>query len=480
MLYWKTTRGCSDKNGAEMIPLEPDPGNTGGGMVKRCVKVKTSPTFPPKDVNIKEGLLLSTQLEMAKAGIVTPEMRIVAMEEGLSPESVCCLVAEGKAVIPKNVNHDIKHVKAIGKGLSTKVNANLGTSDECSNLELEGKKLQAAVAAGTDSIMDLSTGGDLDAIRSFFLERSPVMVGTVPIYSLATQMLRVGKPLKQLDADDLFSSIEKQCSQGIDYMTVHCGITRQSVAFLESSERIMPCVSRGGSIILHWMRERNEENPLYEYFDDLLAIAKRFDVTLSLGDGFRPGSIADAIDAPQISELMILADLASKARNFGVQVMIEGPGHVPIEHIKSHVELEKRLSDETPFYVLGPLPTDIAAGYDHITGAVGGAIAAAAGADFLCDVTPAEHLGLPDDTDVYLGVIASRIAAHIGDLAKGVNGAREKDKRMSMARARLDWKAVIEEALDPELVRVKSHLAEDREACTMCGKLCAVKLSRQV
>lgn len=428
----------------------------------------------------KEGLLLSTQLEKARAGIVTPEMHSVAREEGLSPESICCLVAEGKAVIPKNVNHDVKHVKAIGKGLSTKVNANLGTSDECSNPELEGRKLQAAISAGADSIMDLSTGGDLDAIRSFFLERSPVMVGTVPIYSTAIETLKNGEPLKHLDAERLFSSIEKQCRQGIDYMTVHCGVTKQSVAFLEGAERIMPCVSRGGSIILHWIRERNEENPLYEYFDDLLAIAKRFDVTLSLGDGFRPGSIADAIDAPQIAELMILADLAKRARNFGVQVMIEGPGHVPIEHIKSHVELEKRLSDETPFYVLGPLPTDIAAGYDHITGAVGGAIAAAAGADFLCDVTPAEHLSLPDENDIYLGVIASKIAAHIGDLAKGINGAKQKDERISKARAHLDWEEVIDEALDSDLVRVKSRLAQDKEACTMCGKLCAVKLSRQM
>lgn len=423
---------------------------------------------------------MSTQLEMAMAGIISGEMRKVADDEGLAPETIRDLVAHGKVVIPKNVNHDIRRIKGIGKGLSTKVNTNLGTSDECCDLELEGRKLNAALNAGTDSIMDLSTGGDLDSARAFFLEKSPIMVGAVPIYAVASELAREDRPLEDLSVERLFSSIEKQCRQGVDYITVHCGVNRQSMEFLRGAERIMPCVSRGGSILLYWMEKTRQENPLYQYFDDLLQIAKRYDVVLSLGDGFRPGAIADAIDEPQLAELMVLAHLARRANDWGVQVMIEGPGHVPIEHIKPHVELEKRLTDEAPFYVLGPLPTDIAAGYDHISGAIGGAIAASAGADFLCDVTPAEHLGLPNENDIYLGVIASKLAAHVGDLAKDVKGARDRDRRISLARRNLDWESMIAEALDPELVQIKSHLASDREACTMCGKLCAVKLSRQV
>ncbi|MDN5335064.1 MAG: phosphomethylpyrimidine synthase [Synergistales bacterium] len=419
-----------------------------------------------------------TILEQAKAGVITREMKLVAEAEGLSPESLRDLVAQGKVVIPKNAGRDFPGVKAVGKGLSTKVNANLGTSDECADLEFERRKLEAAIKAGTDTIMDLSTGGDLDEARAFFLENSPVAVGTVPIYGLATEMVRKGEPLEDMTEERLFASIEAQCRRGVDYITVHCGVNRESAEALEASSRIMPCVSRGGSIHLHWMRKNGRENPLYEHFDDLLDIARRYDVTLSLGDGFRPGAIADAIDGSQITELLTLARLAVRAREKGVQVMIEGPGHVPLEHIQSHVQLEKRLTGEAPFYVLGPLPTDIAAGYDHIAGAIGGALAGAAGADFLCYVTPAEHLCLPDENDVYQGVMASRIAAHVADLVKGVAGASKKDEGMSMARSRLDWEAMVAEALDPELVRMRAQIAEDKQACTMCGKLCAVKLSR--
>jgi phosphomethylpyrimidine synthase len=346
-------------------------------------------------------------------------------------------------------------------------------------MDLEREKLEASLRAKTDSIMDLSTGGNLYGIRQFFLEHSTVMVGAVPIYAVATEVIAAHEPLESLDGDRLLRSIEKQCREGLDYITVHCGVTLASVKKLESYERIMPCVSRGGSIHMHWMRKNRKENPLYEYFDDLLEIAHTYDVTLSLGDGFRPGTIVDATDGAQLEELMILGELAKRARARGVQVMIEGPGHVPLPQIQSNIMLQKKLCDGAPFYVLGPLPTDIAAGYDHITAAIGGAIAGAAGADFLCYVTPAEHLGLPNTDDVYQGVMASRIAAHVADVAKGLPGAIESDRRISLCRQNLDWDGMIEQALDPDLVKQRLQVTHDREACTMCGKLCAVKISRQ-
>ncbi len=422
---------------------------------------------------------MKTQLDFAKAGIVTGAMKRAADAEPLTAEELRERIAAGQAVLPKNIHHDFPDVRAIGRGLTTKVNANLGTSGECADLDMERRKLDAAVRARTDSIMDLSTGGDLSALRMFFLEHAPTMLGTVPVYALATEMVRSGEPLEKMDGDRLLRAIEDQCRQGVDYITVHCGVTLASMAKLERFERIMPCVSRGGSLHMFWMRKNHKENPLYEYFDDLLEIAHRYDVTLSLGDGFRPGAVADAIDGAQIQELMTLAELARRARNRGVQVMIEGPGHVPLEHIQSHVQLQKRLCDNAPFYVLGPLPTDIGAGYDHITAAIGGALAGAAGADFLCYVTPAEHLGLPNEDDVYQGVMAARIAAHVADLAKGLPGAADRDRRVSMARRNLDWEVIIAECLDPELVRRRLQVTEDREACSMCGKLCAVKISRQ-
>ena len=326
--------------------------------------------------------------------------------------------------------------------------------------------------------MDLSTGGELPAFRSFYLENSPVMVGAAPIYWMATEMVQQHRSLDTMDADELFRTIERQCSEGIDYITVHCGVTLESVKKLEAYKRIMPCVSRGGSILMSWMRKNGKQNPLYEYYDDLLSIAYKYDVTLSLGDGFRPGAILDATDGPQLEELMILGDLARRARKRNVQVMIEGPGHVPLNQITANVLLQKKLCDGAPFYILGPLPTDIAAGYDHITAAIGGAIAGAAGADYLCYVTPAEHLGLPTADDVYQGVMAGRIAAHIADIAKGLPGAIDADRRMSIARRDLDWDAMVREAIDPELVKKRLQITEDREGCTMCGKLCAVKISR--
>ncbi len=422
---------------------------------------------------------MRTQLDYAKAGIITEEMRLAAEGEPVSPEELRDLIASGRAVLPKNRKHSFHTIRAIGKGLKTKVNANLGTSGECANMDLERRKLQAAIRAGTDSVMDLSTGGDLETLRSIYLEEAGTMVGAVPIYGIATELIRKGVGLEKMDPDGLLKGIEDQCRQGVDYITVHCGITRDSVRKLEWFQRIMPCVSRGGSIHLYWMRKNNKENPLYEYFDDLLNIAHQYDVTLSLGDGFRPGTIVDAVDGAQIEELMVLGELTKRARAKGVQVMIEGPGHVPLEHIQSHVQLQKRICDEAPFYVLGPLPTDIAAGYDHIASAIGGALAGAAGADFLCYVTPAEHLGLPNEDDVYQGVMAARLAAHIADLAKGIGGAKERDERISRYRQALDWEGVIAEALDPDLVRRRLQITQDRNACSMCGKLCALKIGGQ-
>lgn len=421
---------------------------------------------------------MATQLDHARAGKITEEMKQAVADEPVTAEELKDLIAAGHAVLPRNVNHSFPIVRAIGRGLKTKVNANLGTSGECHSHDLESKKLEAAIKAKTDSIMDLSTGGDLSSLRGFFLEKSPVMVGSVPIYGLATEMVCNQQPLDRMDADQLLRSIERQCAEGLDYITVHCGVTLASVGKLEKFERIMPCVSRGGSIHMHWMRKNGKENPLYEYYDDLLEIAHKYDVTLSLGDGFRPGTILDATDGAQIEELMILGELAKRAWNRGVQVMIEGPGHVPLQQIQANMMLQKRLCNGAPFYILGPLPTDIAAGYDHITSAIGGAIAGAAGADFICYVTPAEHLGLPNADDVYQGVMAARIAAHVADIAKGLPGAMEADRRISIARQKLDWDGVIKESLDPDLVRERLQITEDREACTMCGKLCAVKISR--
>lgn len=423
---------------------------------------------------------MATQLESARAGIITEEMKKAVENEPASAEELRESIAAGLAVLPKNVNHSFSVPKAIGRGLKTKVNANLGTSGERCSLDLEKEKLEAALRAGTDSIMDLSTGKDLPAFREFFLETSPVMVGAVPLYWVAAEMVRNHRALDTMEGDELLRSIELQCEKGIDYITVHCGVTLDSVKKLESYERIMPCVSRGGSILMNWMRRNRKQNPLFECYDDLLEIAYKYDVTLSLGDGFRPGAIADATDGPQLEELMILGELAKKARAKNVQVMIEGPGHVPLNQITANVLLQKRLCEGAPFYILGPLPTDIAAGYDHISSAIGGAIAGAAGADYLCYVTPAEHLGLPNAEDVYQGVMASRIAGHVADIAKGLPGAAEADRRMSIARRDLDWEGMVREAIDPELVKRRLQITEDREGCSMCGKLCAVKISRGV
>ena len=416
---------------------------------------------------------------MAKQGKISPEMEQAAAAERVSPEKIRELIAAGRAVIPKNKNHKFEKVLAIGEGLRTKVNANIGTSGPCSGVEREINKLEAAVAAGTDSVMDLSTGPDFKEVRQMILDRSPVMVGAVPIYMVATEIRRKAMPLSKMDVDDMFRSIETQCAEGLDYITVHCGVTRDVIRRLDQYERLMPSVSRGGSILMHWMEKNQKENPLYEDFDALLEIAHTYDVTLSLGDGFRPGTVVDATDGPQVEELIVLGELARRAKARGVQAMIEGPGHVPLNQVVANVIMEKQLCDGAPFYLLGPLTTDIAPGYDHITGAIGGAIAAAAGADFLCYVTPAEHLCLPDAEDVRAGVIASRIAGHSADIAKGLPGAIDQDREMSVYRRDLNWEGMMSMAIDPNWAGQRVDLSSDRETCTMCGELCAVRLSRR-
>lgn len=420
-----------------------------------------------------------TQLEAAKLLKPTKEMEKVSCDEKISIEKLMNLIAEGKVVIPKNKNRDFKNVMGIGRGLRTKINANIGTSGDCPTYEKELEKLKVSIEAGADSVMDLSTGGDLEKIRKLILEHSNVMVGAVPIYAVAAKLAEKDIPTYKMDEDELFKSIEKQCKDGVDYITVHCGVTKESVKRMDNQNRICGIVSRGGSILADWIRKNNKENPLYEHFDELLNIAYKYDVTLSLGDGFRPGSIVDATDRPQIDELIILGELAKRAREKNVQVIIEGPGHVPLNQIEANVTLQKSLCDGAPFYILGPLPTDIAAGYDHITAAIGGAIAAAAGADFLCYVTPAEHLCLPDIEDVKEGVIASKIAAHIADIAKGYKGAIEKDRKMSEYRKNLDWEGMFSVAIDPVRAREKFQKNNDINSCSMCGKLCAVNIDKK-
>lgn len=422
-----------------------------------------------------------TQLEMARKGLISEEMQICAQEEGVAPDWIKSGIENGTITICRNVRHVGIKPLAIGEGLRTKVNANIGTSKDHADLDIELAKLKIAVEAGADAVMDLSTGGDLAAIRKAVMEKAKVAIGTVPIYQAACKMIREKRAIADMTADDLFAVIEENGRDGVDFITVHCGVTRQSVAVVERQGRILGIVSRGGSMTANWMACNGKENPLYEQYDRLLEIAKQYDMVLSLGDGLRPGAIADATDRGQLQELIILGDLAARARAAGVQVMIEGPGHVPIRDIEANIKLQKKICQGAPFYVLGPLPTDIAPGYDHITSAVGGAIAGAAGADFLCYVTPAEHLRLPTLEDVREGVIAARIAAHIADIAKGIPGAMQRDRKMSECRKNFDWQGQVDLSLDPHKAQTlleKSKSADD-EGCTMCGELCAIKLGKK-
>ena len=424
---------------------------------------------------------MTTQIQEAKKGVITPEMHEIASNENIDAEWLRNEIALGRVVIPKNKNHNFP-VRGIGNGLRTKINANIGTSEQHCNFYEEIDKMKVAIKYGADSIMDLSTGGNLRKILQQIISGSNVMVGTVPIYGVATRILAEGKKVAQLDPEDLFNEIEIQAEMGVDFMTLHCGITKSTLSFLDNDERLCGIVSRGGALLKRWMVDNNKENPLFEHYDRILEICKKHDVTISLGDGLRPGCGADATDRGQIAELLILGELVDRARNYGVQVMVEGPGHMPFDQIETNMKLMKKLCNEAPFYVLGPLVTDSAPGYDHIVGAIGGTIAAIHGADFLCYVTPAEHLCLPDINDVKEGVMASRIAAHSADLVKNRYDSRERDFRISAARRNLDWETIYNNALDPELAKKRKMDSEssNEDYCSMCGNLCAVKNDRNI
>ena len=419
-----------------------------------------------------------TQLEYARQGETTEAMEKTAASEGISAETIRQGIAEGTIVITQNVKHQTISPLAIGKGLRTKVNANIGTSKDHTNVEEELAKVRAAIEAGADTIMDLSTGPAIGETRKTVIQASTVPVGTVPIYQAAVEMPeKKNRPMVEMTANDLFEVIERHGEDGVDFITVHCGVTLRSVETIKKEGRLLGVVSRGGAILVEWMHYNKKENPLFESYDRLLEIAKAYDMTLSLGDGLRPGCLADATDRGQIQELLLLGELTERAWAKGVQVMIEGPGHVPLQQIEANVLLQKRICHGAPFYVLGPLVTDIAPGYDHITGAIGGAIAAWAGADFLCYVTPSEHLRLPTVEDVREGVIASKIAGHAGDIARGLKGAMDQDACMARARKALNWPEQIRLAVDPERARKlrESRMPKESDVCTMCGELCAIK-----
>jgi len=419
-----------------------------------------------------------TQLECAKNNIVTPLMKRIGREEGKSPNLILKWIKEGRVVILHNRKRNIKKPCAVGWGLRTKVNANIGTSTDKSQISDELKKIEVAVKFGADTIMDLSVGGNLKKIRKQILGYSPVPVGTVPVYEIAVNAQKIKGNFLRFSIDDILANLESQAEEGVDFFTIHAGVTKKSLGTLKKHKRLLDIVSRGGAILASWITCNKKENPFYEYFDRILDVAYAYDITLSLGDGLRPGSILDATDRPQIAELRILGDLAKRARKRNVQVMIEGPGHVPLNQIERNVLLEKKICRGAPFYVLGPLVTDIAAGYDHISSAIGGALAASKGADFLCYVTPSEHLRHPSVEDVKEGVIAYRIAAHAADIAKGIRSAVQWDRKMSEARNRRDWKQQIALSIDPEKAKIYRASSKPQllDVCTMCGKYCSIKL----
>ncbi|MGA2192675.1 MAG: phosphomethylpyrimidine synthase ThiC [Nitrospirota bacterium] len=418
-----------------------------------------------------------TQMLEARKGNITPNMSAAAAAEGIRPELIMEGVAAGTIALAKNSVHTGIAPLAVGKGTRTKINANIGTSKDNSDVETELGKLKAAISLGADAVMDLSTGGPMAEIRRRLLAASTVAVGTVPIYQAAVEAAERRGSIVEMTGDDLFRVIGEQAAQGVDFVTVHCGVTVESVSKLKQEGRILDVVSRGGAFLVEWMVYNGKQNPLYEDFGRLIEIAKEYDLVLSLGDGLRPGCLADATDRGQISELIILGELAEAAWAEGVQVMIEGPGHVPLNQVETNIKIQKELTKGAPFYVLGPLVTDIAPGYDHITSAIGGALAGMAGADFLCYVTPSEHLRLPDIEDVKEGVVAARIAAHAADVAKGIPGAIDKDIRMARARKALDWEAQIALSVNPERARAlhTPGQGEGNDACTMCGEFCAIK-----
>lgn len=418
-------------------------------------------------------------MQDALRGNITPEMKLVAESEGIDVQKIVRGLSDGRIIIPKNVEGKTKAV-AIGKGLKTKINANVGSSSELEKVKWEVEKAKAAVKYGADTIMDLSTGPDYQNVLNAIMEAVNVPIGTVPIYEAGITASNSKGAVVNMDEDDMFNAITNQAKAGVDFITVHCGITKDLIGKVQDSNRIMGIVSRGGSFLAAWILQNELENPLYKNYDYLLEIASEYDVTLSLGDGLRPGCLHDASDVSQIQELVTLGELVTRARNEGVQVMVEGPGHVPINQIKANIEIQKTVCKEAPFYVLGPLVTDLAPGYDHITSAIGGAIAASAGADFLCYVTPAEHLAIPNIDDVKEGVIASKIAAEAADVAKGVKGAWDREVEMANARKNFDWEKQFELAFDqekPRKCRERKPISED-DMCTMCGEFCALRLVR--
>lgn len=444
-----------------------------------------------ENIKKEKNYAAGTLIESAKRGIITADMEYCAGAEGVSPEKVRQNIACGHTVITRNRKRKIMPV-AIGRGLRTKINANIGSSGDNHDIEEELEKLRVAIKSGADAVMDLSTGGNIKLFRREILENSSVPIGTVPLYEAFQPVMNPenagdapgsGSGLDSIDKFDpeyLFEVIENQCEEGVDFITVHCGLTLESVRKMNRQTRVMGIVSRGGSLIASWMLRNNRENPLFEQYDRLLKIAKKNDVVLSLGDGLRPGCLADATDRAQITELVTLGELQKRALEEGVQVIIEGPGHVPLNQVETNIKLEKNLCNGAPFYVLGPLVTDIAPGYDHITSAIGGAIAAGAGADFLCYVTPAEHLRLPSVDDVREGVIASKIAAHAGDIAKGIPGALDKDLAMSKKRRAMDWEGQYEQSVDPGKAReMRASLPslKDDKVCSMCSSYCSIKLN---
>ena len=416
----------------------------------------------------------TTQMNAARLGIITDEIRTVAEKEGIAPEKLMEYVAAGTAIIPCNKNHKAISPAGVGSMLKTKINVNLGTSRDCKDLNMELEKVQSAVDMGAEAIMDLSSCGDTQKFRRLLTEKCPAMIGTVPIYDA---VVYYHKPLIQITTDEWIDIVKMHAQDGVDFMTIHCGINKETAVKFKRNKRLMNIVSRGGSIIFAWMEMTGNENPFYERFDEILDICQQYDVTLSLGDACRPGCIMDATDAPQIEELITLGELTKRAWEKDVQVMIEGPGHMPLNQIAANMEIEKTLCHGAPFYVLGPLVTDIAPGYDHITAAIGGAVAAMNGAAFLCYVTPAEHLRLPDLDDVKEGIIASKIAAHAADIAKGLPGATDWDLQMDKARKVLDWEKMFDVAIDPEKARRyrESSKPEKEDTCSMCGNFCAVK-----
>jgi len=420
-----------------------------------------------------------TLMEKAKNGEVNEIMKTVAEQEGLGVEKIRKRLAEGTIVIPYNQNHKNLSPRGIGKGLTTKINANFGTSEGCSDINNELKKLKVAIENGADAVMDLSTGSKINETRKAIINNSTVPVGTVPIYQAAVDTKSEGKAIVDITADDIFDVIKEQAEEGVDFITVHSGITKEVIKSLQKEGRVSDIVSRGGSFLTGWMIHNDRENPLYEYYDRLLEIAYEYDLTLSLGDGMRPGCLADATDRAQIHELMVLGELVDRAREANVQVLVEGPGHVPFDQIETNMKLEKDMCNNAPFYVLGPLVTDIAPGYDHIVAAIGGTKAATSGADFLCYVTPAEHLGLPSVEDVKEGIVASKIAAHAADIANGNKSAMNRNIEMAKARKQLDWNKQVELALDSEKAKNSREILndEDEEACTMCGQYCALKIA---